>query len=30
VRFYVTDAAFSEVEVLPIHIDYWRSYRLLR
>jgi len=29
-RHYALQAGFSEVEVLPIHTDYWRFYRLLR
>ena len=29
-RQYALEAGFSEVEVLPIHTDYWRFYRLLR
>jgi SAM-dependent methyltransferase len=29
-RQYALQAGFSEVEVLPIHTDYWRFYRLLR
>jgi 2-polyprenyl-3-methyl-5-hydroxy-6-metoxy-1,4-benzoquinol methylase len=29
-RQYARQAGFSEVEVLPIHTDYWRFYRLLR
>jgi predicted O-methyltransferase YrrM len=29
-RQYATQAGFSEVEVLPIHTDYWRFYRLHR
>jgi predicted O-methyltransferase YrrM len=29
-RRYARQAGFSEVEVLPIHTDYWRFYRLLR
>src|SRR5215204_4611305 len=29
-RRYALQAGFSEVEVLPIHTDYWRFYRLLR
>ena len=29
-RQYAREAGFSEVEVLPIHTDYWRFYRLLR
>jgi hypothetical protein len=29
-RHYALQAGFGEVEVLPIHTDYWRFYRLLR
>ena len=29
-RQYALQAGFGEVEVLPIHTDYWRFYRLLR
>jgi predicted O-methyltransferase YrrM len=29
-RQYALQAGFSEVEVLPIHTDYWRFYQLLR
>jgi 2-polyprenyl-3-methyl-5-hydroxy-6-metoxy-1,4-benzoquinol methylase len=29
-RRYALQAGFGEVEVLPIHTDYWRFYRLLR
>jgi 2-polyprenyl-3-methyl-5-hydroxy-6-metoxy-1,4-benzoquinol methylase len=29
-RQYALQAGFSEIEVLPIHTDYWRFYRLLR
>jgi predicted O-methyltransferase YrrM len=29
-RRYAREAGFSNVEVLPIHTDYWRFYRLLR
>ncbi len=29
-RQYALQAGFSEVEVLPIHTDYWRFYRLLQ
>ena len=29
-RQYALQAGFSEVEMLPIHTDYWRFYRLLR
>ncbi|HJY43781.1 MAG TPA: methyltransferase domain-containing protein [Propionibacteriaceae bacterium] len=29
-RQYALEAGFGEVEVLPIHTDYWRFYRLLR
>jgi SAM-dependent methyltransferase len=29
-RQYALQAGFSEVDVLPIHTDYWRFYRLLR
>jgi ubiquinone/menaquinone biosynthesis C-methylase UbiE len=29
-RQYARQAGFREVEVLPIHTDYWRFYRLLR
>jgi SAM-dependent methyltransferase len=29
-RQYARQAGFSDVEVLPIHTDYWRFYRLLR
>jgi hypothetical protein len=29
-RQYALQAGFSDVEVLPIHTDYWRFYRLLR
>jgi hypothetical protein len=27
---YALQAGFGAVEVLPIHTDYWRFYRLLR
>ena len=27
---YALQAGFGEVEVVPIHTDYWRFYRLLR
>jgi len=27
---YALQAGFAEVEILPIHTDYWRFYRLLR
>jgi hypothetical protein len=29
-RQYAVQAGFGEVEVLPIHTDYWRFYRLLQ
>ena len=29
-RQYALQAGFGEVEVLPIHTDFWRFYRLLR
>jgi predicted O-methyltransferase YrrM len=29
-RQYALEAGFGEVEILPIHTDYWRFYRLLR
>jgi hypothetical protein len=29
-RQYALQAGFSEVQVLPIHTDYWRFYRLLQ
>jgi hypothetical protein len=29
-RRYAREAGFRNVEILPIHTDYWRFYRLLR